>query len=583
MRNHSFLHGKKNRPASNRHTTRSTTFFEPLENRQLLSVSAPHGFGANTTGGAGGPTVTATNATDFITYAKQTGPLTIQVQGTINFGGVHVAANKTIIGLGTNATLDGDLGLYTTSNIIVQNLFITNSTNGGEGDGITIKDSTHDVWVDHCTFFDSPDGECDITNQSDFVTVSWSKFYYTRNNGHNFTMLIGSSDSKTTDAGKLHVTLDHNWWSTMAVERMPRVRFGQVHVYDNYYNAPGNNYCIRAAIGSQLLVENNSFEDVKTPWEIYVTSGTTGKIKTTGNLLVNTTDNNPAGTDTVFTPPYAYTLDNASDVKSIVMNGAGAGKLTNSTSTTYQAESATLGGGTTIDSDHTGFTGTGFANLPTSGGFVDWTVKAPTAGTYALSFRYALASGSRNVQLTVNGKTITGGVTFTSTGDWAKWGTVVVPATLAAGTNTVRVTSTGQDSGNIDSLTVSPQATPVIYQAESAALGGGTTIDTNYTGYTGTGFANLPVNGGTVNWTVKAAAAGSYTVTFRYALASGSRNVSLKVNGTAVTGGVTFNSTGSWSNWGTVSISANLLAGSNSILVSSIGQDGGNIDYLSLS
>src|SRR5439155_6488178 len=61
--------------------------------------------------------------------------------------------------------------------------------------------------------------------------------------------------------------------------------------------------------------------------KIYVTSGITGKIKATGNVFVNTTGTPAAGTDTVFTPPYAYTLDKGSDVKSVVMNGAGAGKL----------------------------------------------------------------------------------------------------------------------------------------------------------------------------------------------------------------------------------------------------------------
>jgi pectate lyase len=119
---------------------------------------------------------------------------------------------------------------------------------------------------------------------------------------------------------------------------MPSVRFGRVHVFNNYYNAPGNNYCIRTRINAEVLVENNYFENVKNPWERYVTpaGGTPGKVKATGNIEVNTTrfvNPNPdsggnqsfliPGNDTVFTPPYPYSLDSAASVKSSVMAEAG--------------------------------------------------------------------------------------------------------------------------------------------------------------------------------------------------------------------------------------------------------------------
>ena len=107
------------------------------------------------------------------------------------------------------------------------------------------------------------------------MTVSWCKFHYTRNNGHNFVNLIGSSDTATEDRGKLHVTFHHNWWGNLCIERMPRVRFGQVHVYNNYYSATGNNYAVRAALESQNLVENNYFDGTADPWEYYTTSGPT--------------------------------------------------------------------------------------------------------------------------------------------------------------------------------------------------------------------------------------------------------------------------------------------------------------------
>jgi regulation of enolase protein 1 (concanavalin A-like superfamily) len=122
----------------------------------------------------------------------------------------------------------------------------------------------------------------------------------------------------------------------------------------------------------------------------------------------------------------------------------------------YQAEAATRGGGVTIDTNHAGYTGSGFANFPKSGGYLDWTVSTAAAGTYSLGFRYALASGTRNVQLTVNGVAISGGLTFTSSNSWSSWVTVNLTVNLAAGANTIRLMSTGQDSGNIDSLSVTP-------------------------------------------------------------------------------------------------------------------------------
>src|SRR2546430_390787 len=54
---------------------------------------------------------------------------------------------------------------------------------------------------------------------------------------------------------------------------------------------------------------------------------------------------------------------------------------------TFEAETGTLSAGGTFDSNHLGFTGTGFANTANAGGaFVDIPVTAATAGTKTLSF-----------------------------------------------------------------------------------------------------------------------------------------------------------------------------------------------------
>ncbi len=147
------------------------------------------------------------------------------------------------------------------------------SLTGGKVDSVLVG-ATH-VWVDHCAFSDGAhpdsaqpqyfgrlyqqhDGALDITNASDFVTVSWNRF-----SNHDKVMLIGSSDSGSTatgDVGKLNVTVHHNLFDRL-VQRMPRVRFGKVHVYNNYYVVGDDfSYAWGVGIASRIFAENNFFE-----------------------------------------------------------------------------------------------------------------------------------------------------------------------------------------------------------------------------------------------------------------------------------------------------------------------------------
>jgi pectate lyase len=275
-----------------------------------------------TTGGTGGDTIMVTNRADFRAALNLASPTIVQVAGAIDIGNTIIRgqSNKTVLGLGTNATLLGNLQFQNGTNIIVRNLHITNPS----GDGITLQDFSERVWVDHCTFGDCGDGQLDITHGSDIITVSWCKFAYTTNQtSHRFCSLVGHADDNAAeDQGRLSITYHHNWWSTLCHERMPRVRFGHVHVFNNYYFAPGNNYCATATISSELLLENNSYRSVDEPWR----KETGGKVRALGNVFVSVTGNNVPATDTVFTPPYTYALQLAADVPMTVTNLAGAGR-----------------------------------------------------------------------------------------------------------------------------------------------------------------------------------------------------------------------------------------------------------------
>jgi pectate lyase len=291
----------------------------------LVGWAAVAGSGVNggTVGGSGTP-VLVTTVSQFNSMAGGTSSRVIQVSGTLK-GTMTVGSNKTIIGL-SGATIHGHLELKGSVNVILRNLKVVgqNCTDDSDcqsgTDAITIESKSHHIWVDHCDISDGSDGNLDITHGSDFITVSWTKFSYSgkRAGGHQFSNLIGHSDSNSSeDSGHLNVTWHHDWWAGNVQERMPRVRFGKVHSFNNLFTSSGNNYCIRAGTSSLILSENNAFVKVDDPFDI---DG--GNLLTRGDLFSGTTGNK-TGTGKGFTPPYAYTLTAASSVQSAVQAGAG--------------------------------------------------------------------------------------------------------------------------------------------------------------------------------------------------------------------------------------------------------------------
>jgi pectate lyase len=210
---------------------------------------------------------------------------------------IRVPPNTTLYGMGADATLVGawldiagseSRGGNEPVNVIIRNLAFVDTadcfpewspSDGATGnwnsayDSISIRHATH-VWIDHNRFADQRtrddtqptyfahryqvhDGLLDITDESDLVTVSWNQFAV-----HDKAMLIGNSDSAVEDRGKLRVTLHHNLFDNVG-QRTPRVRYGKVHVYDNFYRVTGEaNYHSSwgAGVESQIYAENNYFE-----------------------------------------------------------------------------------------------------------------------------------------------------------------------------------------------------------------------------------------------------------------------------------------------------------------------------------
>ncbi|MCI9843531.1 polysaccharide lyase family 1 protein [Flavobacterium pectinovorum] len=216
-----------------------------------------------------------------------------------------------------------------------QNLIIRNLIFEGPGaydvDGwdSAVIDSSQNVWVDHCEFRDGVDGNLDIKNQSNYITISYTKFNYLKapraggsggSDDHRFSNLIGSGDNRPQDRGTYKVTFARCWWASGCKARMPRVRYGQVHIINSYFNSSASAQCIMAGQESSIRVENNVFENVNTPIDLM--AGYTA-VTAVGNIFTNTTGNT-AGSNTAFTPPYSIVTLDASVVKADISAGAGA-------------------------------------------------------------------------------------------------------------------------------------------------------------------------------------------------------------------------------------------------------------------
>ncbi|WP_345511336.1 pectate lyase family protein [Phytohabitans houttuyneae] len=304
-------------------TTPPPTTPPPAPGGGPIGFASLNALGQNgVTGGAGGRTVTATNATEFLDYIDSTETLIIRVAGQINITSKQgVRPNKTIIGVGTSGHINGGgLDFYRSYNVIVRNLRFTNA----EDDAVNVGQESHHIWIDHNSFSGAVDGSIDIVRGADYVTVSWNHFDHSDK-----SMLISHSDgAASTDIGHLKVTIHHNFFDNSR-QRHPRIRFGEpVHVFNNYFL---NNelYGVASVQQAGAVVENNYFENVPFPCfsaSGYADSGP-GRLVHRGNTFVNSGTCEAAGSVVEPRTYYSYTMDSAASVPGLVRAGAGYGKV----------------------------------------------------------------------------------------------------------------------------------------------------------------------------------------------------------------------------------------------------------------
>ena len=317
----------------------------------LLGWASVSGGGVTTTTGGGttAPT-TVTTLSQLNSAASGTTAAVIWVKGTIS-GDIRVGSNKTIAGI-CGAQLHGHVEVSGSTNVIIRNIAIVGYGVGNcaldpsydasvgcssGADAISVQKNAHHIWIDHSDISDGTDGNLDITNAADFVTVSWTKFHYSPRTdsvgsdstgaaGHRFSNLVGGSDSATADAGALNITWHHDWWADNVVERQPRVRFGKNHLFNDLWTSSASNYCVRAGKQAQILIDDSVFNGVTDPMQFNSTTDQgTSFITATNNVYTSTSGlKATGGGGTAFTtPPYAYTPDPTAGLQAAIQSGAG--------------------------------------------------------------------------------------------------------------------------------------------------------------------------------------------------------------------------------------------------------------------
>lgn len=336
-----------------------------------------YGYGVGTTGGEQATAANIhhfDNGDAFREYLKireknkETTPAILYLSGTFTkdqgrdsgspWFDIKDTDNLSIYGVDGFVMENVGLFMVRASNIIIRNIYIKQPKADNGADAISMQKSNN-IWVDHCTFesmnatSDYEDGSCDITHGTYNVTVSWCHFIRTQK-----TCLVGHSNSETADV-QIRATFHHNFFD-LSSSRHPRVRFGKVHVYNNYFNEVST-YGVGSAYGALVLVENNYFDGVKLPtdictypakpsgssWVSNLTGSVAGYLYESGNEYAN----KPSDANDIypftnveykayngeklatpyvyadFKPEYEYIVDATEELPAIVSSSSGTGKL----------------------------------------------------------------------------------------------------------------------------------------------------------------------------------------------------------------------------------------------------------------
>lgn len=308
----------------------------------------------------------------------------------------EIGSNKTILGVNSAKVAFGGLKIYANKcsreNIIIRNIIFWDAHGSTEYDtsvsgtytenkktykyseskasadslvlecnGSTKDSSTGfitynyvptNIWIDHCVFTDGAcsdlernynhDGSLDMKAGKN-VTVSYCEF-----TNHDKVTLLAPSDSYV-DPEQRQITFHHNYYHG-AIQRMPRSRGCQLHIYNNYYNSIGTSgnggYALGPGIGSQYIVEGNYFGSFKNTIVQYADSSASKSASTLSKFYQKDNSKTLTSSDIKFdsaekyvkdwsahetstapwTIAYSYSADSYSDLPSLIPSSAGTDK-----------------------------------------------------------------------------------------------------------------------------------------------------------------------------------------------------------------------------------------------------------------
>ncbi len=323
------------------------------------------------TGGLGGTEITLSSKEELDKAKEKLSgddPYIVKISGTLTTTDnvsvkYDIGSNKTIYGDTTNQGRLKNLEFVVGgNNVIIRNMMFgevisDNHWKGTADDALSLNGATH-VWIDHCEFQshlspqnndgtalsysssitdaedetkfkkDFYDGLLDIKNGSAFVSISNCYFH-----DHWKACLCGSSDVTENGDSKMRLTFYNNYWENINA-RQPLFRYGKAHVFSSYFyesssETKGSATGINCRAGSSVYIDNNYFENIKTPIGYYndESASKTGYWVNKDNVFSNCT-NSVESSSTSYKPPYTWAPTSAEKSKENLPTSVGVGKLT---------------------------------------------------------------------------------------------------------------------------------------------------------------------------------------------------------------------------------------------------------------
>ncbi len=227
--------------------------------------------------------------------------------------------------------------------------------------------------------------------------------------------------------------------------------------------------------------------------------------------------------------------------------------------------------------------------MSTSGADIEYKLTVGSSGTYKLNFSVASPQAG-TFDLAVNG-TRQAQYSFASTGGWQNYATTTQSVTLAAGTNTIKLSPTWASQFNINGITLTPVSVAPAASGTVTTIGSSTSVPV--ASYSAISNSQLEYQNGSpdigyvspsgsyVEYSVNVQSAGTYTVNVGTASPAWA-SMNLTANGTSVAN-FSLNATGSWSTFATSSETVTLPAGAVTLRFSSQAGTQYNLNAINLS